>query len=392
MIHNILVLDAAQRSSLAVTRSLGKLSDLCIHTADHNSNNLAGSSKYSAHTYVCPDPNLDPDQFINWLAELTGKVNFSLVIPVTEVSSQLILIRKADLPHVRLPFSDLDRVMQLANKANLMSIAESLSIKIPKTLTLNNCSEIDFQTLEFPVVIKPSLSKIYTPEKWIGTTVKIAHSLDQLKDILVKNPHLHTHTFLLQEFIPGKGAGIFCLYEHGGEVVFFAHRRLREKPPEGGVSVLSESISVDPNLRDISRKLLSAANWHGVAMVEFRIAPDGTAYLMEVNTRFWGSLQLSIDSGIDFPKILVSKELNLPIEVPVHYKLGQKLRWFLGDLDSLYLYLRAKHSFNSKIARIYQFAISSFSNSKQEIFRADDIKPAISELKTYLSQLLKLSH
>jgi len=44
-------------------------------------------------------------------------------------------------------------------------------------------------------------------------------------------------------------------------------------------------------------------------MVEFRVdARDGTAKLMEVNPRFWGSLQLSILSGADFPYLLYNLE------------------------------------------------------------------------------------
>ena len=85
-------------------------------------------------------------------------------------------------------------------------------------------------------------------------------------------------------------------------VAFFAHKRLRERPPWGGVSVLSESAEPDPRLKALARQLLDDACWHGVAMVEFKVAPDGTPYLMEINTRFWGSLQLAIDAGVDFPR------------------------------------------------------------------------------------------
>jgi hypothetical protein len=74
---------------------------------------------------------------------------------------------------------------------------------------------------------------------------------------------------------------------------------LREKPPSGGVSVLSESVQVNSKLGSLAQTLLENSNWHGVAMVEFKVATDGTPYLMEINTRFWGSLQLAIDAGVD---------------------------------------------------------------------------------------------
>ena len=46
-------------------------------------------------------------------------------------------------------------------------------------------------------------------------------------------------------------------------------------------------------------------------MVEYkRDSSTGQPYLMEVNGRFWGSLQLAIDSGVDFPRILVACALG----------------------------------------------------------------------------------
>ncbi|MCG6900719.1 MAG: hypothetical protein LJE75_12070 [Gammaproteobacteria bacterium] len=72
------------------------------------------------------------------------------------------------------------------------------------------------------------------------------------------------------------GQGVFALYNHGKPLVFFAHRRLWEKPPSGSVSVFSESIPVDPVMEGYARTLLDHVGRHGVAMVEFKVAEDGT--------------------------------------------------------------------------------------------------------------------
>ena len=46
--------------------------------------------------------------------------------------------------------------------------------------------------------------------------------------------------------------------------------------------------------------------------IEFRIdSRDGVPKIMEVNPRFWGSLQLSILSGVDFPYLLYKALLPL---------------------------------------------------------------------------------
>ena len=71
-------------------------------------------------------------------------------------------------------------------------------------------------------------------------------------------------------------------------------------------------------------------------MVEFKLyRMTGTPYLMEVNGRFWGSLQLAIDAGIDFPLLLIDAACGAPVAPPPVARTGVRLRWELGDVDYL---------------------------------------------------------
>src|SRR5205823_2531443 len=111
---------------------------------------------------------------------------------------------------------------------------------------------------------------------------------------------------------------------------------LREKPPSGGVSVLRESVPVDPIVRDQAIRLLGPLGWHGVAMLEYKQdRRTGTPYLMEVNGRFWGSLQLAVDAGVDFAYLAWQLALGHRPEIAPSYRVGVKSRWLLGDLDHL---------------------------------------------------------
>jgi predicted ATP-grasp superfamily ATP-dependent carboligase len=388
MTKKILVLDAAQRSALAVTRSLGKLEDIEVMTADSGQRALAGYSTFSHHYFVSPNPTDEPEDYITWLLTVCGAHDFALVIPVTEITSQLLLMNMSRLPQVKLPFSSYGDVMRIADKGNLIELANTLAIQAPKSTWLPNSTLLNLDTLEYPCVIKPCLSKIFTNNKWISTNVVIIYNKAELDNALADQTYLKEFPFMIQEFIPGHGAGVFCLFNRGQPTVFFAHRRIREKPPQGGVSVLSESAPLDPNLKLAAENLLRGVAWHGVAMVEFRVGDDGKAYLMEVNTRFWGSLQLAIDAGVDFPALLVSNELNLGLTAPTTYKIGQRLRWLLGDLDGLYIYLKSNYTKTQKLLRIVQFLTPSFFGTKHEINRIRDLKPAIFELKQYAKQFL----
>lgn len=383
---NILILDAAQRSALAVTRSLGQHHNLHITTAEAAPAALAGKSRYSNEYLCCPSAEHQPQIFIDWISRLQAERSFDLVLPVTEITSQLILMNQDKLA-LPTAFADYSVVMQLADKHRLMQLADSLQVPTPKWGFYSSLCALNQQEIQYPCVIKPALSRLYLDDHWQATTVGIIRDEDSLQRYLQKNPYLQTTGFMLQEFIPGHGAGVFCLYNRGQPITFFAHKRLREKPPQGGVSVLSESQTVDPTLQSLAEKLLTSAHWHGVAMVEFRISPEGTPYLMEINTRFWGSLQLSIDSGINFPWLLVAQTLQLPHEIPGSYKVGQRLRWLLGDFDSLYLYWKSSESLLKKIKRSLDFLWPGFFTTRYEINRWSDLKPALFELKQYLAAL-----
>ena len=390
----VLVLDANQRSALAVTRSLGK-HGIPVITADETPSALAGSSRYSEKYLVYPSPLLYPEEFVLAILHTCKSNNIELILPMTELTTMLLLNNRNSFPEHALPFPDSYTVDRLADKYKLMQSAESLDIPVPNTFYIDNPAnpQIDLQNLSYPVVLKPGKSWIEHEDKWLRTCVRTAGNSDEAAEILGSDPAFHLQPYMLQEFIPGKGEGIFALYNNGQPLAFFAHRRLREKPPEGGVSVLSESTPMDPRLASYARKLLDHAGWHGVAMVEFRVTPDGRPYLMEINTRFWGSLQLAVDAGVDFPWMLyqtASREQLDPIE---NYRTGIRLRWLLGDLDSLYLALRdSKLSMHQKLKAFAAFLTPSPGKTRHEVNRWGDLGPFRYELKQYLKDLLRKRH
>jgi predicted ATP-grasp superfamily ATP-dependent carboligase len=112
---------------------------------------------------------------------------------------------------------------------------------------------------------------------------------------------------LAQEYIKGDGFGFSALYWNGRRVRHFMHRRVREWPPSGGTSACAESLPECPELERSGTALLDALRWHGVAMVEFKGTPSpGRLALMEVNAKFWGSHDLALAAGVDFPGDLVA--------------------------------------------------------------------------------------
>ncbi len=377
------------RAALAVVRSLGR-QGIPVTVAGYSSKTLAGSSRYAAKRIVIPHPFLDPDGMARALREEAQKNPGRVWIPVTDETLAVVDGLRDSLSGIRLPFPP-SSVLELAwDKAKLAEFATVCGLHVPRTLRPRHAREAVEQavSLGFPVILKPARSKLRTKNGFREGAVRIIK--DQKDLISAWNRENDNIPFpLLQENIPGHGEGVFILADRGRVVARFAHRRLREKPPSGGVSVLRESVPVPQILIEPVDRLIQALGWHGACMIEFRIdARDGKPYLMEINPRFWGSLQLAVDSGVDFPFLLYRLALGENPESVLDYQMGIRSRWLLGDLDHLIIRLK-RHSGHSDLSskRVGKLhAVLKFLNpfaGKQEVFRWNDMKPAWVELMKY---------
>ena len=102
--------------------------------------------------------------------------------------------------------------------------------------------------LRFPVVAKPGRSVADSAGVRHKLRVRHAATPEELLRVIAELPDA-AFPLLLQERVIGPGVGIFLLLWDGEVRATFAHRRLREKPPSGGVSVYRESIAADPRAR-----------------------------------------------------------------------------------------------------------------------------------------------
>ncbi len=388
---SVLVLDANQRSALSATRSLGKRG-IPVITAEETPRALASCSRFAEGHIEYPSPRLHPERFIDSLSRQVKENRIDILFPMTELTTGLLLENQAAFPDSTIPFPEKSTVDALSNKCSLMRMAESLQVPVPHSLYINNPTEPaeKLDELPYPLVLKPANSWLSLDGEWKRAAVRIANDPAEAKYLIQSDPALRSHPFMIQEHIKGHGQGIFALYDNGRPIAFFAHRRLREKPPSGGVSVLSESIELDAQLLSHARSLLDSVCWHGIAMVEFRIAPDGTPFLMEINTRFWGSLQLAVDAGLDFPYLLYQLACGVHLDPVEEYKIGTRLRWLLGDLDSLYLTLRdPRFTAATKLGTMRRFLTPSPFRTRHEVNRYTDLRPFWYELEQYLVAIFR---
>jgi len=157
---------------------------------------------------------------------------------------------------------------------------------------------------------------------------------------------------------------------------------VREKPPGGGVSVVRESVACRGDMEPGALRLLEALEWTGPAMVEFRRdARDGSFRLMEINPRIWGSLQLAVDCGMDFPRMIFDLIVLGQRPRETWYRVGARSRWLMGDVDYLSIMLRRGNG--DRMSALASFFARG--QGRCEIERADDPLPALHEKAAYVA-------
>ena len=390
----ILVTDGETRPALAITRSLGSKCHRIIVGAKAQPS-LAQVSRYCHQRFTYPDPVSNSAGFIEAVIQAVREQPIDVVLPVTEITTALVVERRGEVErYSRVPFPVAATFNTAANKVEVLALAEKLSIPIPIGVVLDGLGARPRwpDGLRYPVVVKPHRSRIKINGRWQSTFVTYAENEAELQAILaVKNPA--EYPILLQQRIVGPGVGVFMCYQRGRLVAQFSHRRLREKPPSGGVSVLCESAPVPPQALRYAQALLDALRWDGVAMIEFKMdLADQSLKLMEINGRFWGSLQLAIDAGVDFPGLLLqtlADELMQPVET---YRIGVRSRWLMGDLDALLMRLMKKDAdlhlppgHPGKLASILRFGNLWQKSTYNEVFRPSDLKPGLYEMRRWFS-------
>jgi len=377
----VLVTDGHLRSALAAVRSLGRAGYRVV-IASPRAPSLAGSSRWAALEVPVPASLREPHAFVQAVASVAHREGAELVLPMSE-ESLIALASAPDTAGLCIPYPALETLSRVNDKQVVLASAAALGMSVPRQTVARDRAAVtataDFPP--FPVVVKPSRSVSGQGGERERFGVTYAQSEGELARRLAALPDA-AFPVLLQQRIVGPGTGVFLLIWDSRVVARFAHRRIREKPPSGGVSVCAESVAADPVLVERCRELLAGFGWRGPAMVEFKEdAATGERFLMEINGRFWGSLQLAIDAGVDFPRLLAEVALGGHPTSVTEYRTGVRWRWWWGEVDHLWRRLRGDSDPLESVGRLGALKRLLFpgGGARDDVLRFDDARPFMRE-------------
>jgi predicted ATP-grasp superfamily ATP-dependent carboligase len=370
--HNwkVLVTDADALHSLVIVRSLGT-KGMKVSMASHRRVfSLSFYSRFCRERIIYPSPKRHKG-FIDFMLDLVRAKGFDILLPVRSTVTPLIAQHAQKFePFVHFVLPSYESMATANNKETTFRFAEKVGIPVPRTLYPRKFSDIEGEarSFRFPVVTKALVGSGSRGVAYLNSREELLRFAEKN---LVQESDLVEKRWIVQEYIRGSGCGFFAIFDRGEPKAIFMHRRLREYPITGGPSTLAESI-YHPRLRELGLKLLAALKWNGVAMVEFKLdEQDNEFKLMEINPRFWGSLNLPVASGVDFPYLFCLLAMKQDFEPVFRYKEGVKFRWlFPGD----FMHLVAQYGLSSEFYKDF------FDPMVRYDISLSDIKPNVLEL------------
>ena len=331
-INSAIVTDGLWRKSLSTVRSLGKAGFHVTVMGDSifTTGFWSGFTKKKIFSPVAAnDEEGFGDKLINELEQYRNK-SAPVLFPMEDASLMWVaknINRIERIAHILIPSIESLNIAQ--DKGATIHKAEELGIPCPKTWHPKGINEF----------IK-TVSKL-KQESFIVKPTSGTGSSGVLYGKLLSEEEWEEHwncygRLIIQDRIPseGHGIGISILMDNEGEcAAYFAHERLQQYPVSGGPSTDRQSIH-EFQLIKWSIEFLKELSWRGIAMVEWKNdIRDGIPKLMEINPRFWGSLELAIRSGVNFPVLYAKAALGEKLDPVPDYADGVRCRWMIpGDI------------------------------------------------------------
>ena len=318
-----LVADAELRNAVAGLRGLGR-AGVDVLAAGTTARASGQRSRYAGGRAITASAVTDPVRFAADVARLGEEHGPLIAYPGREESLDALFAAK--LPtSVKLPYPEGLLVDGVRDKRALADLAGSVGLGAPETLAASTAREFLRCPPDGPFVVKKS------PSEGTAKVVAVVNDPQDLESVGLRLQP--SDRVLVQRIVRGPLIAVCLVLDRAGAVVArFQQEASRTWPPTAGASSLARSVPLDPELVERCAALLSAAGYWGLAHMQLIGGAAGPA-LIDVNTRFYGSLPLALACGVNLPAAwhAVAKG-DCPTPAPTRYRTGVTYRWLEADV------------------------------------------------------------
>lgn len=265
-------------------------------------------SKYCVGSFQHPSVTEDPDGFIDFMVEKVRELKPEdpeepyVLMPVHKETWLFAQHRERFEDLITVPLTTYENMGRTHDKGKLALLAEELDITIPPTRQFHDQADLyrAIPEMDFPVFLKVREGAAGVGLKKCDTAEELTSTFKEFVEGFGLEPEEYP---LVQAFVPGEDYCVSALFDRGRRVAMMTYHNVRSFPRGTGAGALRETVAL-PEAEASAQRMLEHLDWHGMAQLDYRVGDEGTAYLIELNPRFFGGLSQAIASGADYPWLL----------------------------------------------------------------------------------------
>jgi predicted ATP-grasp superfamily ATP-dependent carboligase len=314
--HAILIPDGNRdHITGSVVRCLSKVHGIDIHVLSHDPRSALRFSRHVKQLVYWPEAANESEWIAN-VVDVIIRESIDVVMPIEYHGVRTVSRFRKRIPNsarvVPLPAVD---SLDIASNKWLMSqhLRQHNIPHIPGQLCRQaEKYRVEINTLRFPVLLKP------VTKTGGGVGIRRFENNGDLVEYL--DTQDHGDDYLIQPFVRGHDLGINMLCKDGD---ILACAMQRETLP--GVRPFTPYVGMeffyDQALYTVVERLMKSLDWSGVANLDFRWDESGGQYRMvELNPRYWVTLEASCLMGVNFPGLAYSAAVGDTFPPPDYRK------------------------------------------------------------------------
>jgi predicted ATP-grasp superfamily ATP-dependent carboligase len=229
------------------------------------------------------------------------------------------------------PYAGHDSIWGAMDKMQLYRAAERIGLNTPRTVLATK--EAIAQVTD-RVIVKPRLH--WSPAQWTSRSrleAAVVHTADEAERSVGRITDAGG-TALLQEFVDGQLMAYVVLTSKTSDVVAgFMQAATAKWPLQAGIFTRGVTVAPSEKLTTQVSQLLGELGWFGMTQLQFIRSANGDPYLIDFNGRFYMSLSLPVEAGLNLPAMWAALAMNRkPSSGCTSLQVGLRYQWLELDL------------------------------------------------------------
>ena len=226
-------------------------------------------------------------------------------------------------------------VEDLVDKARFQLLAARLRLPVPRGDVVSGDGPAA-PAIDLPAVVKPLTRQALTWDRLsAGAKAVEVWTPDELNAVCARLA-ISGVDALVQELVPGPESRVESYHVYvdaqGDVVAEFTGRKIRTYPRHHGHSTALE-LTEERDVSELGRECIRRLGLRGVAKLDFKRAPDGSLFLLEVNPRFSLWHHLGAVAGVNIPALVYADLTGRPR--PAAERTAGPVRWCQPRTDLL---------------------------------------------------------